>query len=65
MVGNGDLRMDMGLPAAMDGAEKAYNECVHVLSPIIPSVQPCRFFAGPLVSYADEQKPSPRLAGCP
>ena len=28
MVGNGDLRMDMGLHAAMDGPEKAYNEYV-------------------------------------
>jgi 2-keto-3-deoxy-L-rhamnonate aldolase RhmA len=28
MVGNGDLRMDLGLPPGLDGPEESYNKCL-------------------------------------
>jgi hypothetical protein len=49
MVGNGDLRMDLGLPPGMDGPEEEYNKCLEqVIKAGKKYNRPClTFTAGP------------------
>lgn len=49
MVGNGDLRMDLGLPPGLDGPEESYNRCLQqVLDAAQKHNRPClTFTSGP------------------
>lgn len=49
MVGNGDLRMDLGLPPGLDGPEEEYNRCLEkVIAAGKKHGRPClTFTAGP------------------